>query len=252
MEDSLTGQPGPCNGGASGFSGLGGPPGDLARLALGGRVNLRGDVKAIPTEYRGIRFRSQLEARWAAFFDSMGWVWAYEPIDLDGWIPDFEVNGQFAEVKPARSIPELAGLVNSRQLAGAPTGTLLLGVQPFGDVVGIVMRVTRALGPKRSEDEHRLLRLIESVADARKAPHTIEKMAKACGLKPSRRVTTEPLHVDPADIAKAWPVAMNETQYKAPPARIAPSADPDSAPLTPEQCAASAAAILKMLGKRSA
>lgn len=209
-------------------------------------------TKSIPTMYRGIRFRSRLEARWAAFFDAMAWTWAYEPIDLDSWIPDFEVNGRLAEVKPVRSIEDLAELVNGRQLANAPTGTLLLGVQPFGDVVGLVMRVTRALGPKRPEDEHRPLRLIESVADARKAPHTVEKMAKACSLRPLRRVTTEPLHADAAAIAKAWPVAMNETQYKATPARVVPSADPDNVVLTPEQCAASAAAILKMLGKRSA
>lgn len=47
--------------------------------------------KAIPTYYQGIRFRSRLEATWAAFFDQAGWEWKYEPIDLDGWIPDFWV-----------------------------------------------------------------------------------------------------------------------------------------------------------------
>ena len=45
----------------------------------------------IPTMYDGYRFRSRLEARWAAFFDLAGWEWKYEPIDLDGWIPDFWV-----------------------------------------------------------------------------------------------------------------------------------------------------------------
>lgn len=202
--------------------------------------------------YRGIRFRSRLEARWAAFFDSMGWTWAYEPIDLDSWIPDFEVNGRLAEVKPARSIEDLAELVNGRQLADAPTGTLLLGVQPFGDVVGLIMHVTRALGPKRPEDEHRLLRLIESVADARKAPHTVEKMAKACNLRPLRHVTTEPLHADAAAIAKAWPVAMNETQYKATPARVVPSADPGKRILNREETAAAVAAIIASLPPRRA
>ena len=43
----------------------------------------------IPTEYRGYQFRSRAEARWAAFFDQLGWAWEYEPIDLDGYIPDF-------------------------------------------------------------------------------------------------------------------------------------------------------------------
>jgi len=43
----------------------------------------------IPTLYKDIQFRSRLEARWAAFFDLLGWRWEYEPYDLPGWIPDF-------------------------------------------------------------------------------------------------------------------------------------------------------------------
>jgi hypothetical protein len=50
-------------------------------------------VKAIPTVYRSTRFRSRLEARWAAFFDLAGWYWVYEPFDCGGWIPDFIVTG---------------------------------------------------------------------------------------------------------------------------------------------------------------
>lgn len=44
---------------------------------------------AIPTVYKDIRFRSRLEAKWACMFDLLGWSWEYEPIDLNGWIPDF-------------------------------------------------------------------------------------------------------------------------------------------------------------------
>jgi hypothetical protein len=48
--------------------------------------------------------RSRLEARWAAFFDLVGWKWEYEPFDLEGWIPDFKVSGPkgslLVEVKP--------------------------------------------------------------------------------------------------------------------------------------------------------
>lgn len=60
--------------------------------------------RGIPTLYAGTRFRSRLEARWAAFFDLAGWRWEYEPIDLDGWIPDFMLLGNkhqvLVEVKP--------------------------------------------------------------------------------------------------------------------------------------------------------
>jgi hypothetical protein len=62
-------------------------------------------IAAIPTKYKHVQFRSRLEARWAAFFDLAGWEWHYEPIDLNGWIPDFVLMGKngnkiFVEVKP--------------------------------------------------------------------------------------------------------------------------------------------------------
>ena len=36
------------------------------------------EIKAIPTIYKGYKFRSRLEARWAVFFDAMGIEWEYE------------------------------------------------------------------------------------------------------------------------------------------------------------------------------
>jgi len=61
-------------------------------------------IKAIPTKYAGVQFRSRLEARWAAMFDMLGWEWEYEPIDLDGYIPDFIVGEKMlVEVKPDNS-----------------------------------------------------------------------------------------------------------------------------------------------------
>jgi hypothetical protein len=50
-------------------------------------------IKAIETIYKGYRFRSRLEARWAVFFDALGIQWEYEPegFDVDGerYLPDF-------------------------------------------------------------------------------------------------------------------------------------------------------------------
>ncbi len=51
-------------------------------------------LRAIETEYKGYRFRSRLEARWAVFFDACGVKWEYEPegfILPDGqyYLPDF-------------------------------------------------------------------------------------------------------------------------------------------------------------------
>lgn len=60
-------------------------------------------IKAHPTTYAGVNFRSRLEATWAAFFDLCGWEWEYEPFDLEGWTPDFLLKGNtrcLIEVKP--------------------------------------------------------------------------------------------------------------------------------------------------------
>lgn len=51
-------------------------------------------IKAIETQYKGYRFRSRLEARWAVFFDALGIAWEYEPEGFelsDGtwYLPDF-------------------------------------------------------------------------------------------------------------------------------------------------------------------
>ncbi len=51
-------------------------------------------IKPIETVYKGYRFRSRLEARWAVFFDACGVKWEYEPEGFeleDGtwYLPDF-------------------------------------------------------------------------------------------------------------------------------------------------------------------
>lgn len=63
-------------------------------------------MKAIQTKYKGYRFRSRLEARWAVFFDALGLAWEYETegFDLgfgDRYLPDFKIYDTFFEVKPA-------------------------------------------------------------------------------------------------------------------------------------------------------
>ena len=67
-----------------------------------GRTSDKVVQHAIETVYRGYEFRSRLEAKWAAFFDLCDWTWAYEPVDLNGWIPDFALGEHpvYVEVKP--------------------------------------------------------------------------------------------------------------------------------------------------------
>lgn len=53
-------------------------------------------MKSIETVYKGYRFRSRLEARWAVFLDALDVNWSYETesFDLSGtwYLPDFWVN----------------------------------------------------------------------------------------------------------------------------------------------------------------
>lgn len=56
-------------------------------------------IRAIPMTYRGTRFRSTLEADWAATFDSLGWIsWSYEPEPVQignlSYLPDFYLYNQ--------------------------------------------------------------------------------------------------------------------------------------------------------------
>jgi hypothetical protein len=84
----------------------------VARVGLqeseaGGRMPT-GTWKAVQTPYKGYRFRSRAEARFAVFLDSLGVKWDYEleTVDLaekgwylpDFWLPEFTV---WIEIKGA-------------------------------------------------------------------------------------------------------------------------------------------------------
>ena len=112
------------------------------------------NLKNHPTRYKSILFRSRLEARWAAFFDLMGWQWEYEPIDLEGWTPDFllklpcshsECDYTFCE--NCRGLLNWCGQPWSKQYGGCKCGSpkvpahhppfthdLLVEVKPYTDI----------------------------------------------------------------------------------------------------------------------
>ena len=90
------------------------------------------ELDAIPTKFMGVRFRSRLEAKWAAFFQLMQWKWQYEPRDFSGWMPDFGLYEAhrlhpvtYVEVKPITRLDEgvAAEMVNS----GCKSHMLLVG-----------------------------------------------------------------------------------------------------------------------------
>lgn len=78
-------------------------------------------MKAIPTEYDGVRFRSRLEARHAMFFDAhkIGWEYEVEGLDLGGrwYLPDFWLpdSRTYLEVKgPLKERTDLVKLAQDR------------------------------------------------------------------------------------------------------------------------------------------
>ena len=91
----------------------------------------------IPTTYRSTNFRSRLEARWAAFFDLIGWSWTYEPIDADGYIPDFLIAGArpfFVEVGPCITEQDYIDKSAKPATAGLPYDVLVVGISPMAAI----------------------------------------------------------------------------------------------------------------------
>ncbi len=64
--------------------------------------------QALPTNYRGLTYRSRAEARWAIVFDKLGWQHLYEyeayALPSGGYLPDFYLPGfnVFFEIKGTR------------------------------------------------------------------------------------------------------------------------------------------------------
>lgn len=103
-------------------------------------------IKNHETLYNNIKFRSRLEARWAAFFDLCEWEWEYEPIDLKGWTPDFRVSFPcghsecpdkhvlLVEVKPYYNIEDFEGHPCTKYywncLGGLADSSACFGINP--------------------------------------------------------------------------------------------------------------------------
>ena len=106
-------------------------------------------IKAIETTYKGYRFRSRLEARWAVFFDVLRIEWEYEkegfvvgPNQDVSYLPDFFLpeSNTWVEVKGAAHLFDWhqlacavdwgAGLPDIEESVGTSAGLLLLGPIP--------------------------------------------------------------------------------------------------------------------------
>lgn len=96
-------------------------------------------IQAIETRYKGYRFRSRLEARWAVFFDALGVKWEYEAQGYDlgavgPYLPDFIVHGRddfWVEIKGKTATSD--ELAKARELALQSRGMVMVVAGTPGD-----------------------------------------------------------------------------------------------------------------------
>lgn len=102
------------------------------------------NIKPIETIYKGYRFRSRLEARWAVFFDALGIEWEYEPegfVLTDGtyYLPDFWLPKLkwFVEVKG--NLTDQEGISKARMLDDCPpigvNGCLIFNQPEYAELI---------------------------------------------------------------------------------------------------------------------
>lgn len=171
-------------------------------------------AKGISTTYAGTLFRSRLEARWAVFFDLLQWPWAYEPVDLEFYIPDFILRfdaGPIAvEVKPELALTELATYASRMVQSGWSKDLLVVGAVLFGDVIGVtgepIEEGETMLGPA----------LVFRCIDCGAVSFLNEDNSYRCRVRGCYGGNSHVGSLDPGELAALWAKAGNRVQWKGP------------------------------------
>jgi hypothetical protein len=173
----------------------------------------------IPTTYKGVRFRSRLEARWGAFFDAIEWPWTYEPLDLLGYIPDFGILWEgrpplLVEVKPALSLDELALAQRKVEASGWTRECLIVGAELFEPtsptpIVGLICERV----DKTFEFEWSPARLFECLSCGRRSVLSEDGSyrCRACGCDDGNAHLGRIV----GGLQEAWSEAGNRVQWRA-------------------------------------
>lgn len=165
-------------------------------------------VKGIPTVYKGIRMRSRLEARYAAFFDELNWPWEYEPVDLDGYIPDYIIGFEHGELLFEVKGPdeELAGAELKLELSGWQGGAIIAAGQVDGPRIG------RFLEYDPEVILWDVARLFYCLSCGAVSVHAAAGNWKCRSCGEGRSGGND--HVGEFDPAEAWVSATNRTQWR--------------------------------------
>lgn len=193
---------------------------DYTRDLLARNENARaGDTKewspfAIPTTYRGVRFRSRIEARWAAMFDLVQWKWDYEPIDLAGYIPDFVLQmgerQMVAEIKSDTSLAELRSYAPKIVMSGWEHEFLVLGARLFDDgVIGAIGDDHAACFIGEIETDHAVVFRCLSCGGLSVRSESLSWRCRLCGIHDGNS------HVGHAErLSELWAEAGNRVQWR--------------------------------------
>lgn len=160
--------------------------------------------QGIPTMFKGVLMRSRTEARWAAFFDYVGWDWEYEPFDLEGYIPDFAIQfGRGEIVVEVKSTDEDFALAQSKlEVSGWDGDSFIVGHRLDGSCCG---RFGSVDGPGIHWGQ---LELFRCLSCGEVSPLHVEGSwaCRHCGATEGHR--------GDFDISKAWAACGNRVQWK--------------------------------------
>jgi hypothetical protein len=106
----------------------------------------------IPTTYKGVQYRSRLEAKWAVFFEKLGFYFSYERYNITNengdilYVPDFYiyegindndwVDTFFIEIKPSQPSQQYLDYLASLPLLYNQTILIMVGEPSFSQKQG--------------------------------------------------------------------------------------------------------------------
>lgn len=180
-----------------------------------------GRQKGIPTTGpRKILFRSRNEAKWAWFFEMIGWKWVYEPYDFPNYLPDFSLLFDsfevIVEVKPNIIANELRGYFDRKpaeansstsQLQRKPYAILMSNIEDSG-LVGLVKISEKIHELYLSKVNNRYLLSYFSGSDLIALSNISEIAAQAYPVKREKK-----LYEDEEHAFAVWSEAINKSQW---------------------------------------
>jgi len=172
----------------------------------------RRPTREIATQYKGILFRSQLQAHYAAFFDEMGWPWAYRPVEPGLYSPGLflmlPAGIVLVEVKPETRLVDLRQHALHAVDAGWDGEVLAVGARIFDD--GIIGLSAEPDGPGHIIGAARPFRCL----NCGEASFLNEDHGWQCRSRGCYAGNAHVRDLSAAEVEAAWVAAGNRVQWR--------------------------------------